>query len=106
MDKQLIARLNQIRKEALERGEYVSFTSGERLVAIPFTARVWEKDHRVYLGDAGDLYYRRGRCYYTLGNLRWFDTSRLSYSPPGPKKRESCPGLWETFFDPKAAGAV
>jgi len=101
MDEKLIAELKRIRETALARGEYVSFTSGERLVAIPFTVCIWGKPHRVHLDDAGNLYYRRGRCYYTLGNLRWFDTSRLSYSPPGPKKHESCPGLWETFFDPR-----
>jgi hypothetical protein len=93
----MVEEFRKFRQEALRRGEFITLANGERLVALPLVVP-GGRGNRVYLGEYGRLYYRRGKLFYWLGDLG--DIGRLSpaQSPLRPKKDKKLPRGVENVF--------
>jgi hypothetical protein len=94
----MIEELKRLRQEAIERGEFVLLTSGERLVPMPLVIP-GRRGRRVYLGEYGRIYYRSGRWRYTsFGYLEDMDRKGLVYSPLRKKEERGLPREVENLF--------
>jgi hypothetical protein len=92
----MVEELKQLRQEAIRQGDFVSLTSGDRLVALPLVVP-GRRGRRVYLGQYDELYTRRGKRFYWLGWLQ--DVGRLALAPsPLRKKKEKLPRSVENLF--------
>lgn len=88
----------KMREEAIKSGDFVTLTSGEKLVALPLVVAGGRRGRRVYLGEYGALYYRRGRRYGWLGSLMSMERLGLAHSPLRPKKEKKLPREVENVF--------
>jgi len=88
----------KMREKAIKSGDFVTLTSGEKLVALPLVVAGGRRGRRVYLGEYGALYYRRGRRYGRLGHLREVERLPLAHSPLKPKKERKLPKGVENVF--------
>jgi len=90
--------LKKMREEAIQSGNFVTLSSGDKLAALPLVVAGGRRGYRVYLGEY-DLYYRRGKRYGWLGRLSrdmwWLN---LAHSPLKPKKERKLPREVENVF--------
>ncbi len=91
--------LRRLWGEAVKAGDFVTLMSGDRLVAMPLVVPVpGKRGRRVYLGEYGDLYYRRGNRFRRFGGLQDLERLSLLPSPLRSKREKKFPRAVENIF--------
>jgi len=94
----MVEELKRLWEEGIKSGNFVSLVDGDRLVAMPLVMP-GRRARRVYLGECGHLYYRRGNHRFRLlGGLGEVERLSLVRSPLRPKKERKLPRAVENVF--------